>query len=206
MREEFKIDYTPHGRYYNRPIVLEKVDKDGKVLWQKVYLYFHPWWKRDLWIYDRTTSGACDEFYSFYYFKLGCLTVIDEPRMFLHFDGTKKIFRLPADGIPRTEDKNIVVMDYKEYREFVERIIMKIHNFRKGLKHNISINPCGILIENRKPPLCTSKMIGDYDYIGEQLIKKFGLDYRSDLVKKVMAEHKNLNKCVNNYRQMEKFN
>jgi hypothetical protein len=202
----FKIDDTPHGRYYNSPVVLEKVDKDGKVLWQKVYFYFHPWWKRDVWIYNRRIEGDCDESYSFYYFKLGRLAVIDEHRMFLYFDGTKKIFRLPADGNPSTQDKNIVVMDYKEYREMVEGIVRKIHYFKKGVERNIGINPCGILIENRKPPLCTTKIIGDYDYIGKQLSKKLGMDYESDFVKKIMGEHRNLDKCINNYRQMKKSN
>lgn len=201
-----KIDDTPHGRYYNRPILLEKVDKDGEILWQKVYLYFHPWWKHDVWIYDRYTDGDCDDSYSFYYFKLGHWAVIDKDKIFLYFDGTKKIFRLPEDGNPRTEDKNIVVMDYKEYREMVEGIIKRIHNFRWGVGRNISINPCCISIERRKPPLCTSKLIGDYDYIGEQLSKRFGMGYQSDLVKKIMGEHRNLDKCINNYRQMEKSN
>lgn len=201
-----KIDDTPHGRYYNRPIVLEKVDKDGRVLWQKVYLYFHPWWKHDVWIYDRTTEGACEDFYSFYYFKLGNLAIIDEPRIFLYFDGMKKIFRLPEVGNPRTEDKNIVVMDYKEYREFVEGIIRKIHNYKKGMGRNISISPCSTSTGDGKPGPCDSQLIGDYDYIGEQLSKKFGMNCQSDLVKKIIRDHKNLEECIDNYRRMEESN
>jgi hypothetical protein len=200
----FKIDETPHGRYYNRPILLEKVDKDGKVMWQKVYLYFHPWWKHDVWIYDRATEGACDDSYSFCYFKLGSWAVIDEGRMFLYFDGTKKIFRLPELGNPRTNDKNIVVMDYKEYRGFVERIIRGIHNYKKRMGRNIS--PCSTSTgDGRKGP-CDTQLIGDYDYIGEQLSKKFGMNWQSDLVKKIMREHKNLEECIGNYRWMEKSN
>ena len=194
---EYPVNFSSHITYYNKPIILEKVDKDGRVLWQKVYLYFHPWWGNKT---PRFMETKYDDFYSFYYFKLGCVATIDEDRMFLYFDGTKKIFRLGGDGNPRTEDKNLIVMDYKEYRPFIKQLISKVDNIndeerrkgKKGIQCRIQMKERGRFFT-----------ISDYDYLGEKIGRKLGISIDNKEVDKIMGEFRGLDRCVNDYKRME---
>lgn len=201
--EFYKADTTPHTKYYNNGLtILEKINRDGKILWQKIYLYFHPWWGNVIY------KDMQDYTHPFHYFKKGNVAVIDGNRMFLYFGGAKKIFRIDEHGSPKTKDKNLIVMDYMEYKRFVEEIIVKINKFKsksevgKDKKNiRIDVDPC--IIESRGKGGVF--FIGDYDYLGERISKKFNINLEVPDVSKTINEHKELGKCINNYKKMEKF-
>ena len=174
------IDDSIHTVYYNRPTVLEKIDSDGRPVWQKVYLYFHPWWRT---VYQKD-EGEIDALLGFMYFKLGTLALLSEERMFVYFGGARKIFRLASDGNPKTQDKNLVVMEYNDYKQMAEGLIVKLDMYKKT-----------------SPRL----VLTDYDYLGEQLAKKRGIDTNSPEVRGVAIQHKDLAQDIDlYYREMEK--
>jgi len=191
---DWTIDDTSHTTYYNHPTVLEKTDKDGKVLWQKAYLYFHPWWMTRYW------KGEDTYVHNFMYFKRGTLALLDEDRMFLYFGGARKIFRLTQDGNAVTEDKNLMVMNYRDYKDLVEEMIKKIDKYENSRVRKNS-GPSFFIGNSSKYPL---HKLGDYDYFGEQLCKKQALDIKSPNVIKVIKEHREFSKVIDvYYREME---
>jgi hypothetical protein len=73
--------------------------------------------------------------------------------MFAYFGGARRIFRLRPDGSPKTSDKNLIVMDYGEYKEMTEGLIKKLYAYEKATPRLV---------------------LNDYDYLGEQLSTKRG--------------------------------
>ncbi len=128
-REGWRRDFGPwrterHTTDYNYISALERTDPNGAVVWQRVYLYFHPWWS------ERTGSLVNDFTHCFFYFKRGCLALVDESRVFLSFGGTRKIYRLDSNGLPKTDDKRLVVVDQGEYMRLVREVIESIDEKR----------------------------------------------------------------------------
>ncbi len=180
--------------YYNVSYVLVRTDAAGKSLWRKAYLYFHPWWD------NGCTKHDC--WYSSYFFKKGEINLVDEDRIFLHFGGTKTIFRIdPKDGNPKTTDKNLIAMDWPEYKNPLRGIIKKARWAAKN-PLDISIDPCWIhepdIHFNAKDK---STIEGNYDYVGEQLAKRFGMDTESPVVQDVLKKHVGVRECRDRYRR-----
>ena len=188
-----------HTTYYNDVSVLERTDASGKILWQRVYMYFHPWWGSQP---DKSVNADA---YSFYYFKRGCLSLIDERRIFLHFSGTRTIYRLDEQGLPKTDDKKLVILDYSEYQELVRNVLDKIDNAK--VARDAFPNPhYGTCTIKSRLPKGGIVYLGDYDYTGELLAKRFGFDLESKEVKRVrnaMLEGE-LYRCAEAYYKMLK--
>jgi hypothetical protein len=188
-----------HTTYYNVVSVLERTDASGKTLWQRVYLYFHPWWG------SQPEPSVEEDAYSFYFFKRGCLSLIDERRVFLYFSGTRTIYRLDTQGLPKTDDKRLVILDYSEYQKFVRGVLDKIDNAK--VARDAFPNPTyGYCMIKGRLNDGTIAYLGDYDYTGEVLAKQFGFDLESKEVKK--ARHamlkRELQRCAESYYKMLK--
>lgn len=190
---------SSHTIYYNDVSVLERRDANGKTLWQRVYLYFHPWWG------SPPEPSVEEDTYSFYYFKRGCLSLIDERRVFLHFSGTRTIYRLDDQGLPKTNDKRLIILDYSEYQGLVRGVLDKIDNAK--VPSNVFPNPHygSCMIKGRLPKGAIA-YLGDYDYTGEVLAKRFGFDLGSKEVKKVRDAilKPELQRCAEAYYKMLK--
>lgn len=185
--------------YYANPLVLDKVDKDGNVLWQKVYLYFDPWWAHEQ---ERTLVTAYDaDTYSFYYYKIAEIAALSEDNIFVYFGGSPKIFRLDSKGIPHTADDRLIVMDYREYVDIVTELILKLHAMKERSGINVDVEPCNIEMSS-KGKFYT---IGGYDHIGESLSKVFIHSSKyAHTIRRSMMEHKGISECMANYHSLSK--
>ncbi|MBM3210810.1 hypothetical protein FJZ33_01220 [Candidatus Poribacteria bacterium] len=188
-----------HTTYYNDVSVFERTDANGKTLWQKVYLYFHPWWG------SQPEPFVREDAYSFYYFKRGCLSIIDEKRLFLHFSGTRTIYRLDNQGLPKTNDRNLIILDFIEYQKLIKEILDKIDNAK--VPSDVYPNPqYGYCMIKSRLKDGSIAYLGDYDYTGEVLAKLFGFDLGSKEVKKVRNAmlQIELQRCAEAYYKMLK--
>lgn len=179
--------------------MLERIDASGKILWQKVYLYFHPWWG------SQPEKSVEEDSYSFYYFKRGCLSLIDERRIFLYFSGTRTIYRLDNQGLPKTDDKKLIILDYSVYQKLVRDVLDKIDNAK--IPSNVFPNPhYGSCMIKGRLPRGAIAYLGDYDYTGEVLAKRFGFDLESKEVKRVRQAMlgRELQLCAEAYYKMLK--
>jgi hypothetical protein len=188
-----------HTTYYNDVSVLERTDASGRILWKRVYFYFHPWWG------SQPEPSVEEDAYSFYFFKRGCLSLIDERRVFLHFSGTRTIYRLDTQGLLKTDDKKLIILDYSEYQNLVRGVLDKIDNAKvaRDAFPNPTYGSC--MIKGRLND-GTIAYLGDYDYTGEVLAKRFGFDLESKEVKRVrhVMLKRELQRCAEAYYEMLK--
>jgi len=192
---DYKERYSNRGRvpvhtsYYNFHVpVLVKLDKYDKILWRKVFLYFYPWWEN----IKGLAYNPYGVSHRFYYFKMGRITLIDERRLFVYFNGPKGIFRLDTDGNPHTNDSNFVVMDFSQYSEIIGQMI---HNIENNSPRHQKLGPCiqSTLKESQ------GKLLADYDYTGENLARLLGFNTDSTLVRRILRQHNVFGDCINVY-------
>lgn len=168
---------------------LVKKNAKGKTIWEKVYLLFDPWWGFRKIGRDTSFDDAFVNLYgaAFYYFKPGNLAVIDENRIFLYFQGSRKIFRLDINGQPKTKDQDLLVVSLNDYKKLVRDNKQYI-----GEKSGTCI-PENIINEHSHPDIVY------YDGMGESIAKKLGLPVYSIQIKEKVNKYADMTPCIQKY-------
>ena len=100
----------------------------------------------------------------------------------------RNIYRLDSQGFPKTDDKRLIVLEYSEYEELVRGVLDKIDNAK--VARDVFPNPqYGTCTIKSWLPKSGIVYLGDYDYTGEVLAKRFGFDLESKEVKRVRQCH-----------------
>ncbi|BDU50076.1 hypothetical protein [Haliovirga abyssi] len=171
---------------YQYVIVLEKLDKKNKILWQKVYFYNLPVW-RSQW------SGEEQEYiYYFSYLRRGYITILNADNIFLNFPGIKMIYRLDKNGNLVTQDKDVVVLDYKKYVKFYESTYSRL-NMKYMIEDEVGVKFTQF-----------NGAVG-YDYIGERFLKKYKFDLNDKRIIDSINEHPSIKVLMKSYKLIDKY-
>ncbi|BDU50074.1 hypothetical protein [Haliovirga abyssi] len=168
-------------------IVLEKLNENNKILWQKVYFYNLPIWRS---YFDR---AEIEYDYYFYYLRRGYITLLNADNIFLNFPGTKMIYRVDKNGNPVTQDKNVIVLDYKNYVKFYESEYNRLNiKYLMEDEEGVDFNPIDY-------------EVFDYDYIGERLLKKYKFNLNDKKIIDSINEHPSVKHLMKIYKLMDEY-
>lgn len=193
--------------YYNLPVVFSKTDKENHVASQKVYLYYDPYWKIDFSKADMVNG------YVFMYFRMGNIVAIKEGKVFVYFNGLNKVFRIDNEGMPKTNDKKLVVADFKDYKNIFMNTMEHFNLDLNSLGQGVTVSPCNIYMDGNGSQIPMDKInstkishiLLDYDYFGEQLAQKFSINTNDDDTNKLKSKFNGLNYCIKNYKKLEEI-
>jgi hypothetical protein len=161
--EAFKDEYSMLNNLYchNSDLpcwkdipILQKTNKDGVVIFNKLYLYRNSWIKK-------ARSEQDDEYY-FNHFAPTCISIVGNDTI-ISFNGTKKIFRVDEYGNYHTNDHNLKSISLEEFSRNMKYSLAYIN--KKKLERPIFLTN---RYENN-----TFQNYYDYDYLGEYMLYKY---------------------------------